>query len=50
VWHGAPLAEGGRARAIVLLLEGTGHEDVTVVRFEDEPVGIDGPRNDQQED
>jgi ureidoglycolate lyase len=45
VWHGAPLAEGGPARAIVLLLAGTGSEDVTVVRFEDSPVEIDGPRN-----
>jgi ureidoglycolate lyase len=50
VWHGAPLAEGGPARAIVLLLEGTGAEDVTVVRFEDEPVEIDGSPNGSQED
>jgi ureidoglycolate lyase len=50
VWHGAPLAEGAPARAIVLLLEGTGREDVTVVRFEDEPVEIDGSLSDQQED
>jgi ureidoglycolate lyase len=48
VWHGAPLAEGGPARAIVLLLEGTGANDVTVVRFEDAPVQIDGSRD--QED
>jgi ureidoglycolate lyase len=41
VWHGAPLADGGPARAIVLLLEGTGREDVTLVRFEDTPVRID---------
>jgi ureidoglycolate lyase len=40
VWHGAPLAEDGPAKAIVLLLEGTGREDVTVVRFEDAPVLI----------
>lgn len=41
VWHGAPLADGGPARAIVLLLEGTGREDVTVVRFQDTPVEIE---------
>ncbi|MFL5232075.1 MAG: hypothetical protein ACJ8DM_04025, partial [Microvirga sp.] len=40
VWHGAPLADGAPAKAIVLLLEGTGTEDVTVVRFEDGPVTI----------
>jgi ureidoglycolate lyase len=40
VWHGAPLADGAAAKAIVLLLERTGTEDVTVVRFEDEPVTI----------
>ena len=50
VWHGAPLAEGAPAHAIVLLLEGTGRADVTVVRFEDEPVEIDGSQSDQQED
>jgi ureidoglycolate hydrolase len=41
VWHGAPLADGGPARAIVLIREGTGRDDVTLVRFEDMPVGID---------
>ena len=41
VWHGAPLADGGPARAIVLLLEGTGATDVTLVRFEDTPIEID---------
>jgi ureidoglycolate lyase len=40
VWHGAPLADGGPANAIVLLLEGTGRDDVTLVRFRDEPVRI----------
>jgi ureidoglycolate lyase len=50
VWHGAPLAEGGRARAIVLLQEGTGREDVTVARFEDDPVRIDGSTTAPQED
>jgi ureidoglycolate hydrolase len=38
VWHGAPLAEGGAARAIVLILEGTGTNDVDLVRFDDAPV------------
>jgi ureidoglycolate hydrolase len=41
VWHGAPLADVAPTRAIVLILEGTGREDVTVVRFEDRPVEID---------
>ncbi len=40
VWHGAPLAEASAA-AMVLLLEGTGQQDVTVVRFEDDPVGVE---------
>jgi hypothetical protein len=40
VWHGAPLAETPAA-AMVLLLEGTGAEDVTVVRFEDDPVDVE---------
>jgi ureidoglycolate hydrolase len=39
VWHGAPLSEAPSA-AMVLLLEGTGREDVTVVRFEDDPVDV----------
>jgi hypothetical protein len=34
------LADGGPARAIVFLLEGTGREDVTLVRFEETPVEI----------
>ena len=46
VWHGAPLADGGPARAIVLILEGTGRDDVTVVRFEEDPVEIDRPQED----
>ena len=41
VWHGAPLADSGPTRAIVLILEGTGREDVTMVRFEDSPLEID---------
>jgi ureidoglycolate hydrolase len=50
VWHGAPLAHGRAARAIVLLLEGTGRDDVTVVRFEDAPVEIERPPTGGQED
>ena len=46
VWHGAPLADGGPARAIVLILEWTGRDDVTVVRFEEDPVEIDRPQED----
>ena len=41
VWHGAPLADGGPARAIVLILEGTGRHDVTLVRFETTLIEID---------
>jgi ureidoglycolate lyase len=41
VWHGAPLADGAPARAVVLILEGTGREDVTVVRFAATPVAIE---------
>jgi len=41
VWHGAPIAEDDPAKAIVLLLESTGRDDVTVVRFEDAPIMID---------
>lgn len=40
VWHGAPLVRAATT-AMVLLLEGTGREDVTVVRFEDDPVGVE---------
>jgi ureidoglycolate lyase len=40
VWHGAPLADGGPARAIVLILEGTGRDDVDLVRFEATPVHV----------
>jgi ureidoglycolate hydrolase len=41
VWHGAPLADGGPARAMVLLRKGTGSDDTVVVRFANEAVGID---------
>lgn len=40
VWHGAPLADGGRAKAIVLILEGTGADDVDLARFEESPVRV----------
>jgi ureidoglycolate lyase len=39
VWHGAPLSKRPSS-AMVLLLEGTGRDDVTVVRFEDDPVDV----------
>lgn len=35
VWHGAPLAAAGRARAIVLLAEGAGELDTDMVQFEE---------------
>jgi ureidoglycolate lyase len=38
VWHGAPLTAAGPTPAVVLILEGTGRHDVTVVRFP--PVAI----------
>jgi ureidoglycolate hydrolase len=38
VWHGAPLAAGGPAAAMVLLREGTSVEDVAIVRFAGVPV------------
>lgn len=40
VWHGAPLVVDRAAAAIVLILEGTGRTDVTMVRFD--PVEIAG--------
>jgi ureidoglycolate hydrolase len=40
VWHGAPFALTHRTSAFVLLLEGTGRDDVTVVRFADTPVSV----------
>jgi ureidoglycolate hydrolase len=42
VWHGAPFTLDGRGSAFVLLLEGTGRDDVTVVRFPDTPVTVQG--------
>jgi ureidoglycolate hydrolase len=38
VWHGAPLAVDGPAAAMVLLREGTGVEDTTIVRFGGVPI------------
>ena len=43
VWHGAPFAAEGPTPALVLLLEGTGRHDVTIVRFPDSPVAIGSP-------
>ena len=40
VWHGAPLVRSRATTAMVLILEGTPTEDVTIVRFEDTPVRI----------
>ena len=44
VWHGAPFAADGPTPALVLLLEGTGRHDVTLVRFPDSPVAIEPGR------
>jgi ureidoglycolate lyase len=41
VWHGAPFAADRASTALVFLLEGTGRDDVTVVRFPESPVEID---------
>jgi ureidoglycolate lyase len=41
VWHGAPIADDGPAKAIVLLLAGTGRDDVTLVRFDEAPIHIE---------
>jgi len=40
VWHGAPLATDEPLTAAVLILEGTGSQDTTIVRFPDEPIDI----------
>ena len=39
VWHGAPLAADAATTALVLILEGTGRDDVTVERFD--PIEIE---------
>jgi ureidoglycolate lyase len=41
VWHGAPLAAGGPAAALVLLREGTGANDTLMARFDEVRVGGD---------
>ena len=41
VWHGAPLALDGPVGAFVFLLEGTGQNDVHVVRFPEAPVEVE---------
>jgi ureidoglycolate lyase len=41
VWHGTPLAIAEPLSVAVLLLQGTGAADTSVVRFEDSPVWID---------
>jgi len=41
VWHGAPLAIDQPLNVVVLLLQGTGANDTSVVRFTDTPVEID---------
>ncbi|MBD0330763.1 MAG: ureidoglycolate lyase [Thermoleophilia bacterium] len=40
VWHGAPLAAGGSATALVLLLEGTGQNDTQMAHFDEIPVEV----------
>ena len=40
VWHGAPLAINTPLNAIVLLLSRTGEVDLSLVRFEENPVSI----------
>jgi hypothetical protein len=42
VWHGAPFAADEPTSALVLLLEGTAPDDVTVVRFPETPVAVEG--------
>jgi ureidoglycolate hydrolase len=41
VWHGAPLAVDRALAVVVVLPEGTGTEDTTVVRFPDNPIRIE---------
>jgi len=38
VWHGAPFAAKGPTPALVLILEGTGRSDVSLVRFPAVPI------------
>jgi ureidoglycolate lyase len=44
VWHGAPLAIDRPLNVVVLLLQGSGASDTSVVRFEETPVHIDKER------
>lgn len=48
MWHGAPLAIDRPLNVVVLLLQGTGATDTSVVRFEDTPVEIERPTNTDQ--
>jgi ureidoglycolate lyase len=41
VWHGAPLATGSETTALVLILEGTGRNDVVRAPFPNTPVEIE---------
>ena len=38
VWHGAPLADTAPAQALVILLKGTGTQDLIMARFPDTPL------------
>jgi ureidoglycolate lyase len=40
VWHGAPLTLDIPLNAVVLLLQGAGEDDLSLVRFEENPVRI----------
>ncbi len=42
VWHGAPLAPGVPVNVVVLLLQGTGSTDLSLVRFAETPVQLQG--------
>lgn len=44
VWHGAPFATGERTSAIVLILEGTGRDDLALMRFPETPVDVEIPK------
>jgi ureidoglycolate hydrolase len=41
VWHGAPFAIDRPISAVVLILQRTGSDDTTLVRFPEDPVGIE---------
>lgn len=44
VWHGAPLAADRSTSAVVLIREGTGRDDVTLVRWPETPIDIEADR------